>query len=120
MARIEWVDRRLREWAQWLTVGDGSGYPTKSTLHPEWSPPTPGITPTIKTCAPSGAKQVDRAVGMLSRRMSDTLVVHYCMQLSVADQAAKLKTQPATVHARIDTAHGLLARQLSEKGVSPN
>lgn len=120
MARIEWVDRRLREWAQWLMVGDGSGYPAKNTLHPEWSPPTPGLTPTLKASAPSGAKQTDRAVGMLSCRMSDTLIVHYCMQLSVADQALKLAAQPSTVHARIDTAHGLLARLLSEEGVLRN
>jgi len=114
MARIDWVDRRLREWAQWLMVGDGSGYSAMNPLHPEWSPPTPGTTPTMKVAAPSSARQTNLVVRRLSDRLHATLLLHYCTNLSVADQAARLNCQAATVDQRIRTAHAKLARMLSE------
>ena len=109
MARIDWVDRRLREWAQWLTVGDGSGYSAMSPLHPEWQPPTPGTMPTMKVSAPSTARATDRAVRALSARLQDTLALYYCTNLPLADQAARLGCQASTVDARIRSAHAQLA-----------
>ena len=114
MARDDQVDRLLRQWAQWLMVGDGSGYPARSTLHPEWSPPTPGTTPTLKVSAPTTAKRTHQAVQGLSDRLQTTLWLHYCTQLSVADQAVRLQCQPDTVGKRIQQAH------LQLKGVLHN
>jgi len=105
MARIERVEKRLQEWAQMLKVGDGSGYSTKSTLHPEWSPPSAGMTPTMKTCVPSQARETHRAIARLSERLQNTLVLHYVTNLSVADQAARLGCQPGTIDQRIWAAH---------------
>jgi len=113
MARIDWVERALREWAQWLMVGDGSGYSAMSPLHPEWTPPTPGTTPTMKSAAPSTARRTHRAILLLSERMQATLVLHYCTNLPVADQAQRLQCQATTVDARIRTAQAQLARLLS-------
>jgi DNA-directed RNA polymerase specialized sigma24 family protein len=113
MARDAGIERRLQEWAQWLKVGDGSGYATKSTLHPEWSPPTPGMTPTLKVSAPSTARQTHRAISLLSVRLANTLVLHYVTNLSVVDQAERLQCTPQTIEQRIWTAHRKLLGLLS-------
>lgn len=113
MSRIEWVEKRLWDWAEWLRAGDGSGYSSKCTLHPEWSPPTPGTTPTLKVAADSRVPETHRAVKRLSERLQHTLVLHYCTGLPVADQAARLACQPGTVDARIRSAHQQLRVLLS-------
>lgn len=105
MARDQGIERRLQDWAQWLKVGDGSGYSTKCTLHPEWSPPSSGMTPTMKVGAPSSARQTHRAISFLSVRLANTLVLHYVTNLSVSEQAARLECEPATVEQRIWKAH---------------
>lgn len=114
MARDAGIEQRLQQWAQWLTVGDGSGYPTKSTLHPMWSPPSAGMTPTMKVGAPSNARQTHRAVRGLSERLQHTLLLHYVKHLSVAEQASQLQCQPQTIDQRIWQAHRLLLLALSE------
>lgn len=89
-------------------VGDGSGYPSMSTLHPDWSPPSPGTTPTLKVGAHSTVRETHRLVAKLSERLQATLLLHYCTNLPVADQAARLGCQPCTVHKRVEMAHALL------------
>lgn len=112
MSRIDWVEVRLKDWAQWLTVGDGSGYSSKCTLHPEWSPPTPGTTPTMKVSAATHVHETHRAIKRLSERLQQTLVLTYCTNLSVEDMALRLACQPGTVKARVWTAHRELAQLL--------
>lgn len=112
------IHARLQEWAHWRTLGgSGDGYPTKSVLHPSWMPPTPGTTPTPKVSTGGNARRqrdVDCAVGLLSRRMSDTVVVHYCMRLPVPEQALRLGCAESTVHARIRTAQRLVMQHLQQ------
>lgn len=115
MARDAAMHERLLAWAQWVTVGDGSGYPTVSTLHPNWSPPSPGVRPTMKVAAPSTARQTHRAMAGWSARLRNTVALYYCTQLPIAEQAARLGCAPSTVHERIDVAHKLL-RQWLEHG----
>ena len=105
MARDPHIETRLIIWAQWLTTGDGSGYPTMSVLHPEWSPPSPGVLPTLMVAAPSTARQTHRAVRALSMRLANTLFVHYCMKLPISEQAVRLECAERTVHGRIEEAH---------------
>lgn len=114
MARIEAVERRLLEWAQWLKVGDGSGYPSMSMLHEAWTPPTKGMVPTMKAAPASSARATHRAIGRLSTRLANTLVVHYVLNLSVADQAAKLECEQRTVHARVEQAQRMLEAILAD------
>lgn len=109
MAQIEWVDRRLREWAQWLAVGDGSGYASVCTLSKDWSPPTPGTTPTLKVSRSSQAVQTHRAVMGLSERLQMTLKLHYCTQLSAQERALRLECQVVTLEKRLWAAHAALA-----------
>lgn len=115
MARDQYVEGLLRAWAQWLMVGDGSGYPSMSTLHPDWSPPSPGTTPTMKVGAPSSARETHRVVGLLSDRLQATLLLHYCTNLPVADQAARLGCRPNTVVLRVQAAHRVLMGVLRNK-----
>jgi DNA-directed RNA polymerase specialized sigma24 family protein len=112
MARDEQMHHRLLEWAQWRKVGDGSGYPTMSVLHEDWSPPSPGITPTMKVASPSSARQTHRAVQSLSARLRNTVALHYLTNLPIAEQAARLECAECTVHARIEQAQGLLRAAL--------
>lgn len=109
MARIDWVEQRLQAWASWLTVGDGSGYPAVGVLSPDWSPPSPGTTPTLKVAAPSSARKTHAAVRQLSDRLQATLLLHYVLRPPIAEQAARLGCQPDTVHARIEAVHARLA-----------
>jgi len=108
MARNIEVERMLLAWAEWLKVGDGSGYPMTSVLHPHWSPPATGQTPTMKVASPSHVRRMHAAVLQLSDRLQETLVVHYVMNLPLAQQAERLRCQPSTVWQRIVTAHRLL------------
>jgi DNA-directed RNA polymerase specialized sigma24 family protein len=120
MARDAAIEARLLRWAAWVTVGDGSGYPSMSPLHAHWTPPAAGMTPTLKVGASTDARQTHRAIGLLSQRLANTLVVHYVMKLSLADQAERLGCQPDTVTARVALAHrrlqGLLAESFATSG----
>jgi DNA-directed RNA polymerase specialized sigma24 family protein len=106
----------LLAWAQWVTVGDGSGYPTMSVLHEDWSPPSPGLTPTLKVAAHSTAPRTHRVMATWSERLRQTVQLYYCMPtLPVAEMAARLECAPSTVHERIVHAHQLLRQALHEQ-----
>jgi DNA-directed RNA polymerase specialized sigma24 family protein len=104
VARDEHMHALLLAWAQYVTVGDGSGYPVLSVLHQDWSPPTPGMTPTMKVSAPSSARETHRAIARLSQRLSNTLVVHYVLKPALAEQALRLECAEATVYLRVEAA----------------
>lgn len=109
------IEARLQRWAQWLKEGEGAGYPAMSVIHPEWQPPAPGQRPTLKSVKPGDARATHRAVLKLSVRMQNTLVVCYCMNLSLRDQAEKLDCSESTVVSRVDKAHRLLQREFCDK-----
>lgn len=117
MAKIAWVDEALQRWAAVVVGGaDGSGFPTMSVLHEDWSPPSPGQTPTMKVA--SGSKDVARthaAIALLTVRARNTVVVHYCKRMSLEEQGEELGCQAETVTKRIDTIHRELARVLDAK-----
>lgn len=114
MGKDDRIEALLIEWAQWVKVGDGSGFSTMSVLHPDWSPPSPGITPTMKTAKHSRAQATHRAIAQLSQRIGNTLVVHYVQRpaLSIAQQAERLDCADSTVLARVTFAHRELRRIL--------
>ena len=112
MARIPEIEDRLLRWAEWRKVGDGSGYPVKSVLHGDWSPPSGGIMPGMKVVPASDVKQTGRLVARLSESLQATLVLHYVRRLPVQQAAAELKCQPDTVHARIEQAHREMSQLL--------
>lgn len=114
MARDEAMHLRLVEWAQWRKVGDGSGYPTMSVLHEDWSPPSPGLTPTMKVSAPSSARVTHRVVSGWSARLRNTVAIHYLTNMPLAEQALRLACAEGTVYARVEEAQRLLRRALEE------
>lgn len=109
MARDEAMHLLLLEWAQWVMVGDGSGYPVMSVLHEDWSPPSPGMTPTLKVSAHAGVRKINREMAQWSARLRDTVVMVYCVPgMTVVDKAQRLGCAERTVHERVAQAHQLL------------
>lgn len=108
MARDPGIETRLVRWAEWVKVGDGSGYATVSPLHESWTPPVAGQRPTLKVAPPSDVRDTHRAVRRLPIKLRNAVVVHYVYRGTVAEQAARMQCEPATVHARIVRAHQAL------------
>lgn len=114
MARIDEIDTLLWQWAERLKAGDGSGYPTMCTVHPDWSPPSPGVTPTMKV-SKGRRGQVDKALEQLPDSLRATVVAHYLLRMSDTDAAVVLGCAVPTVGQRIVRAHQLLAGLLAEE-----
>jgi len=113
MAKIGWVEDCLLSWAEVVTTGrDGTGFPDMNVLHKDWMPPTPGSTPTMRTGSGRDAKVTHAAIALLSLRVRNTVVVHYCLRLSVAEQGERLGCSKAVLYARLDKAHRLLSKTL--------
>lgn len=109
MAKDDQMHQRLLEWAQAVTVGDGSGYPTMSVLHEDWQPPSPGVTPSMKSSPHSTVRQTHRLIGNFSARLQDTVTLFYCFPgLPLADQAERLGCGVSALHKRIDQAHSFM------------
>lgn len=105
------IEARLQRWGQAVTVGDGSGYPSMSVIHPNWSPPTKGRTPMMKTSSRSGdVHATHRAIGQLSLKQRDAVCLHYAVRLSTALHAERAGCDERTVRKRLEAArHALLA-----------
>lgn len=112
MARDAVIEARLQRWAAACTVGDGSGYPVMSVLHEDWSPPSPGVTPTMKVSSHSDASETHRAVGRLRPKLQAVVVLHYCKRWPLATMAAALECAESTVVTRLDAAHQALHADL--------
>lgn len=122
MARDLDIDGRLQRWAQYVTTGDGNGYAAINPLSSDWSPPSPGTMPTLKTSTSSHeVRETHRALKQLSDeqgnlRLVNTIVTHYCLRLSTADQARQLGCEVRTIELRIERAHRRLRQILGEGG----
>lgn len=112
MARDARIEARLQRWAAWVSVGDGSGYPVMSVLHPAWQPPSPGVTPTMKTTAASDAPATHRIIGRMHHKLRDSLVLHYVIKVSRAEHARRIGRTEVAVDARINRAHQALQSEL--------
>lgn len=117
MARIGWVEDMLQRWALAVTVGDGSGYPVKSVLHPSWSPPTPGLTPTLKSVPgnrqASVVHQALMELGQERPKLLATVMGVYVLKRRHAEVAVLVDgCQPKTIDARLDEVHRWLACRL--------
>lgn len=113
MSRDAAMHDRLLRWADWLTVGDGSGYATVCVLHENWSPPTAGQRPTMKVArSQAEARATHRAIAALPVKLQATAWVHYVKKGSIADQALELQCQPDTVLDRVERLHRALLQGL--------
>ena len=114
MAKIDWVEAALVRWAAVVVEGkDGSGYPSMSVLHEDWSPPSPGQTPTLKVVrGTSDVRRTHAALLQLTQRQRNTVAVHYCRRLPLVEQGAVLGCEGKTVLERVGVIHRALARLL--------
>jgi DNA-directed RNA polymerase specialized sigma24 family protein len=114
MARDAAIEARLLRWAEAVTIGDASGYASVCTLHESWSPPVAGQRPTLKVGLASDVGQTHRAIGRLSLRLRNAVVVRYCYGGTIAEQAARMECEPNTVRDRVARAHQALQGILQE------
>lgn len=110
MARIDWIERRLLNWARWrLKAGSGAGGYAQVNL----ANPTPGIRDPYEA-APIPvlaieASETDTAIGTLPAELRSTLVEHYTGRGATSDQLRRLGIAKATLYARLERADRLLA-----------
>ena len=114
MARDAAIEARLLRWAEAVTIGDASGYASVCTLHESWSPTVAGQRPTLKVGVASDVGETHRAIGRLSLRLRNAIVVHYCIKGPLARQAELMECAPDTVRQRVARAHHALLGILQE------
>lgn len=114
MARDAAIEARLLRWAEAVTIGDASGYASVCTLHESWSPPQAGQRPTLKVGVASDVRETHRAIGQLSLRLRNAVVVHYVIKGPVSRQAELMECAPDTVRDRVARAHQALLGILQE------
>jgi hypothetical protein len=111
--KIQAIDERLQRWAMAVTVGDGSGYPVKSVLHPSWSPPSPGMTPTLKVGTSTDVHETHRALCTLqSVNLFRAVVAHYIKRGTIEAQAQWAGCKADTLMDRVARAHREVQRGL--------
>lgn len=110
------VEQALKDWAHWVMSGrTADGFPRCNVLDKSWLPPTPGSTPTMKVSRFRDARERDthQAIGRLSLKLANTVVVHYCYRLSVIDQCERLGCATSTLHQRLAVARDRVRAELS-------
>lgn len=110
MAKIEWVHHRLERWALW--VAGGHGVP----CHPMWRNAEPGTEgPRREAVVPVNSLEAsadDESIKRLRDPLRETVQLYYLHDSSHTQR--KLGITQATLSARIDQAHRLLAAEWSE------
>jgi hypothetical protein len=111
MARLEWIEERLQNWARWKLMRGGGelGYAAVDLLNPN-----AGRDGYVQSAIPTSeveAAETDGAISRLNPR-GLALSVHefYVGHGGIADKAGRLHCGVSTLHRRIDDAH----RQLAE------
>ncbi len=105
------MHERLLAWAAWRRAGRADGYPTRSVLHPSWSPPTRGAV-FVGRARPNGddtaERELDACIASLCERLRVTLAVVYLQSMSPDLRAQALGCRESTVRARVIEAKDLL------------
>lgn len=116
MPRIESIEFRLLNWARWKQ-GAGGGRLGYSGIN--MTNPTPGVRdPYAETPIPVRdveASETDQAVQLLPGDLKATVIEYYIGRGGEADHLRELCCAKATLYARIDRAHRLLADHFAAK-----
>lgn len=115
MARIEWIEYRLLNWARWK-LSQGGGVLGFSAMN--WTDPTAVREPYAEVPIPTNeieASETDTAVQRLPVELQRTVVEHYTGKSMIKDQLKRLAVTRPTLYARIDQAHVLLARYFNDR-----
>lgn len=111
MAKIEWVEERLVNWARWRTLRGGAGVLGFAGV--QLGGANAGRSGYVTSSVPVlevEASDTDEAVQRLNPRgLALTLIEVYCEPGTVGEHAAKLCCSVPTIYARLDQAHRQLA-----------
>jgi len=112
MARVEWVEQRLQNWARWrLTRGGGVlGYASVNLLAAAM-PRDRDVEAPVPT-SDVDAAEIDDAVMRLPSELKATVHEMYLGANTLRMKLERLSIPKATAYARIDRAHRLLADHL--------
>lgn len=108
MARIEYIEHRLRNWARWVCMlGTSSGSLASVDLTQERVDKSSGgyDANTVVPIDDAEATQTQKAVSSLVDELRRTVEVVYVETSSAGKAARKLQVAEATVHARVERAH---------------
>lgn len=114
MAKLEWIDQRLQNWARWVHGGlaGGLGYSGM-----RWGAPTASSSDreaVIPTNAVEASETHDEVV-KLTPELRQTVEVYYLGSGSRAQMCERLRCATATIDSRLTKAHRLLADVFSER-----
>lgn len=116
MARIDWIERRLLNWARWLSsgprIGGGSGAPQDRVDNAGWD------APTVIGTLDGEAMETDQAVASLEADLRQAVMAVYTGSGDRAREARKLGVAVSTLFARVDTAHKCLERWLNDRAAA--
>lgn len=110
MARIDWIEQRLQNWARWKLMQGGGvlGYAAVD-LQGVGSTAEPWAAAAIPV-SDVEAGETDEAVQRLSPGgLALTVIEHYTGRGGIKDKLARLCCAERTYHTRIDQAHRQLA-----------
>lgn len=111
MARIDWVEHRLQNWARWKLSG-GMGCLGYASVDLEQAGNGGDRDPYAAAAIPTNdieASDTDDAVDRLPSELKVTVLEVYTGKGGLADKIRRLCCGESTVHARIGRAHRLLA-----------
>lgn len=118
MAKIEWVELRLRNWARWKASGGsgGLGYASGSLNdRVDGDRYRESVIPTDEVDA-SVTDQAVQSLQLTRSHLHLTLVCVYIKDMPRADAARRMQCSLDAVYARRDEAHRALAQWFDERG----
>jgi len=117
VARIEWVEQRLRNWALWheRAAGGGLGFASQASFLKEAAS---GRRESHVPCDEVEAGVTDKAVASIKDphpHLFDTLTVFYLEGRGISGSAAARRCAVSTIHAHLAQADAYLARWFTER-----
>jgi DNA-directed RNA polymerase specialized sigma24 family protein len=115
MARIDWIESRLLNWARWwaITKTGGGNY-----AHAGYTERVDGQGWDAETVIPTNdaeAEETHQAVATLEPERRVAVEMAYLGTGSVAERARRRGISMATLYARVDQAHWVLARWFNDQ-----
>jgi DNA-directed RNA polymerase specialized sigma24 family protein len=113
MARVDWIEQRLQNWARWRLSGamGALGYASVD-LQAAMVDCDESRGPAIPTID-CEARETDSAIGLLASELKATVLQVYLGRGGMADHARRLCCTRATIDQRIWRAHRILAEHFT-------
>lgn len=116
MARIEWVEHRLLNWARWKLCRGSGMLGFAKVNYAEASSGRDGYVDARIPISDVDADETDQCIGQLNPPvLAETVSRFYLDPGGIKDKARRLCCAEATVYARVDQAHRQLGTLLAER-----